>query len=111
MLRLHETGIEVWFKGGTSLSKGFGLIERFSEDLDLMVERGPVVALPDVSNWTSLNEVPVAQGQAFCRSLADAFTIPTVPVEQAVSRAEKYESIFPVQTLSPSSTTGMARNH
>lgn len=28
---LHAQGFEVWFKGGTSLSKGFGLIERFSE--------------------------------------------------------------------------------
>ncbi len=24
---LHETGLELWFKGGTSLSKGFGLIQ------------------------------------------------------------------------------------
>lgn len=29
---LHHLGLEVWFKGGTSLSKGFGLIDRFSED-------------------------------------------------------------------------------
>ena len=34
---LHDMGFDVWFKGGTSLSKGFGLIERFSEDLDLKV--------------------------------------------------------------------------
>jgi hypothetical protein len=27
------------FKGGTSLSKSFGLIERFSEDIDLAVDR------------------------------------------------------------------------
>ncbi len=27
------------FKGGTSLSKGYGLIERFSEDIDLAVDR------------------------------------------------------------------------
>ena len=27
------------FKGGTSLSKGFGLIERFSEDIDLSIRR------------------------------------------------------------------------
>jgi predicted nucleotidyltransferase component of viral defense system len=38
-------GFEVWFKGGTSLSKGFGLIERFSEDLDLKIEPGSVTAL------------------------------------------------------------------
>ncbi len=29
---LTTMGLDVWFKGGTSLSKGFGLIERFSED-------------------------------------------------------------------------------
>lgn len=27
------------FKGGTSLSKSFGLIERFSEDIDLVIDR------------------------------------------------------------------------
>ncbi len=27
------------FKGGTSLSKGFGLISRFSEDIDVTVSR------------------------------------------------------------------------
>lgn len=31
---------EVIFKGGTSLSKCFGLIDRFSEDIDLVVLRG-----------------------------------------------------------------------
>ena len=30
---------EFIFKGGTSLSKGFGLIERFSEDIDILVIR------------------------------------------------------------------------
>ena len=30
---------EVIFKGGTSLSKCFGLIDRFSEDIDLVVMR------------------------------------------------------------------------
>ena len=29
-----EVGIQVVFKGGTSLSKAYGLIERFSEDVD-----------------------------------------------------------------------------
>lgn len=28
------------FKGGTSLSKGFGLIERFSEDIDILIVKG-----------------------------------------------------------------------
>ena len=35
----HEIGKETIFKGGTSLSKCFGLIKRFSEDIDLVVLR------------------------------------------------------------------------
>jgi len=33
----NEIGAETIFKGGTALSKCFGLIERFSEDIDLVV--------------------------------------------------------------------------
>ena len=39
---IHNQGFDVWFKGGTSLSKGFELIKRFSEDLDLKIDPGPV---------------------------------------------------------------------
>ena len=37
--RLPERHPKLIFKGGTSLSKAFGLIERFSEDIDLVVHR------------------------------------------------------------------------
>jgi predicted nucleotidyltransferase component of viral defense system len=39
ILRIVATGFgdKVMFKGGTSLSKGWGLITRFSEDIDLFV--------------------------------------------------------------------------
>jgi hypothetical protein len=33
-----EMGRKILFKGGTSLSKVFGLIERFSEDVDLILD-------------------------------------------------------------------------
>lgn len=32
-----ETGVSAVFKGGTSLSKAFGLIRRFSEDIDMII--------------------------------------------------------------------------
>ena len=35
---LQETGLNFELKGGTSLSKGFGIINRFSEDIDLRIE-------------------------------------------------------------------------
>lgn len=36
---LFQTDCREWliFKGGTSLSKGFNIIERFSEDIDLAI--------------------------------------------------------------------------
>lgn len=36
---LHQLGDHLTFKGGTSLSKAYGLIDRFSEDIDLTIER------------------------------------------------------------------------
>ena len=37
--RLPASHPKLLFKGGTSLSKAFGLIQRFSEDIDLVVHR------------------------------------------------------------------------
>lgn len=36
---LPEWASQLTFKGGTSLSKGWGLIERFSEDIDIVISR------------------------------------------------------------------------
>lgn len=36
---MNASGSLLTFKGGTSLSKGFGIIERFSEDIDVVVDR------------------------------------------------------------------------
>ena len=35
---LQQQGFSFELKGGTSLSKGFGLIHRFSEDIDIRIE-------------------------------------------------------------------------
>ena len=40
LFQLPELGGHLTFKGGTSLSKVYGLIERFSEDIDLVVDKG-----------------------------------------------------------------------
>lgn len=41
LLRLSESRIPFVFKGGTSLSKCYGLIDRFSEDIDLSLSSKP----------------------------------------------------------------------
>jgi predicted nucleotidyltransferase component of viral defense system len=35
---LQQMGLSFELKGGTSLSKGLGIIDRFSEDLDIRIE-------------------------------------------------------------------------
>jgi hypothetical protein len=39
LFRLPEWGRNLTFKGGTSLSKEWGLIERLSEDIDIVIDR------------------------------------------------------------------------
>ncbi|MGB0372241.1 MAG: nucleotidyl transferase AbiEii/AbiGii toxin family protein [Opitutales bacterium] len=39
LFNLPEIGKALTFKGGTSLSKGWKLIERFSEDIDIVIDR------------------------------------------------------------------------
>lgn len=73
---LHQFGLEVWFKGGTSLSKGFGLIERFSEDLDLKVEPGPKSGLPRIENWKSEGKAATAMRREYFESLQRVVTVP-----------------------------------
>ena len=41
ILDLSKSEIPFVFKGGTSLSKAYGLIDRFSEDIDLSMNRKP----------------------------------------------------------------------
>lgn len=48
---LPENHPRLLFKGGTSLSKSFGLINRFSEDIDITVCRNdPLVSQPRTRN-------------------------------------------------------------
>lgn len=53
-LSLTEYNGQVFFKGGTSLSKAYGLIHRFSEDLDMLTYTGDITA--SKSKEKSLNK-------------------------------------------------------
>ena len=72
---LHAQGFEVWFKGGTSLSKGFGLIRRFSEDLDLKVAPGST-GIPAAQNWRSEGVNATAVRRGFFEALASTLRVP-----------------------------------
>ena len=51
---LQQQGYEFELKGGTSLSKGFKIIDRFSEDLDIHINPDPKYKL---TSRTKLIEV------------------------------------------------------
>lgn len=57
LFTLTEFGNRLTFKGGTSLSKGWKLIERFSEDIDVVIDRDALGfggnAAPDAPGITS----------------------------------------------------------
>ena len=52
---LQPGGPRLLFKGGTSLSKGYGLIERFSEDIDITVFRADIDAPASVEELEALS--------------------------------------------------------
>ena|GEM_PF-611230 len=86
---LHATGFEVWFKGGTSLSKGFSLIHRFSEDLDLKLDPGKV-ALPAVSNWKSEGIQATSQRRAYFEALPTLVCVPGTSAVLDPDSADKH---------------------
>lgn len=61
LARLPGVGVHLTFKGGTSLSKGWGLIERFSEDIDLVVGRDMLGFGGDASPEAARNRSQVAK--------------------------------------------------
>ena len=69
---LQQLGFTFELKGGTSLSKGYGLIHRFSEDIDILIH--PEGALPVGRNQNK--PAHVAARQAFYDELAATIAIP-----------------------------------
>jgi hypothetical protein len=53
--RLPQDGPRLLFKGGTSLSKGYGLISRFSEDVDVTVFRDDLGQRASVADLEALS--------------------------------------------------------
>ncbi len=85
---LHEQGFDVWFKGGTSLSKGFGLIERFSEDLDLKIEPGRQEQMPRVGSWKSESSKGTSERRTSFQWLAANMRVPGATVRLDTERSE-----------------------
>ena len=71
---LQQLGMAFELKGGTSLSKGYGLIDRFSEDIDILIH--PTQPVPTGRNHTK--PVHLEQRRAFFDGLVPQLTIPGI---------------------------------
>jgi hypothetical protein len=96
---LQDAGFAIWFKGGTSLSKGFHLIQRFSEDLDLRIDAGSHDSLETPATWDGRSGAQIRQRVAYFESLAAAIGIPDADVEQEAidekGRGARYRVRYP----------------
>lgn len=71
---LQQLGRQFELKGGTSLSKGFGLIHRFSEDIDIRI--APEGDLPVGANHNKPQHIEARRD--FYDGLASTLTIPGI---------------------------------
>lgn len=87
------------FKGGTSLSKGWGLIERFSEDIDIAIDR-EFLGLPGELSRTQISDKLRRASCSFVR------TDLKLAVEKGLKASGIPEKMFDVEVdVTPVSTT------
>ena len=68
LFRLPEWQDRLTFKGGTSLSKGWNLIQRFSEDIDMVIHREALGISGD-------NDPETAPSRKQCKRRLDDWTL------------------------------------
>ncbi len=89
--RFHKSklGESVVFKGGTSLSKAHGILERFSEDIDLALIREPSMTDAQCKTVIKAVERTISQGLSY---------VPGHPLESKHGRFRKTAYAFPTQS-------------
>lgn len=73
---LQDQGFDFFLKGGTSLSKGYDIIHRFSEDIDILI-----VPPQDMNIYTSKNhtkDIHIKSRRVFFDSLLQRIKIPGI---------------------------------
>ena len=83
---LKQLGLTFELKGGTSLSKGFGIIHRFSEDIDIRIE--PFDGLQVDTNPNHEKPQHIESRRQFYEKLRDKIKIPGIT---AVERDTTYD--------------------
>ena len=73
---LQQQGFQFELKGGTSLSKGFNIIERFSEDIDIQIHPYPSLHVKIGKNHDK--PIHIKGREDFFNSIAQTLHIPAM---------------------------------
>lgn len=73
---LQAQGMQFELKGGTSLSKGFGVIHRFSEDIDIRIE--PPADMQVATGRNQDKPAQKASRRSYYDAMAQRITIPGI---------------------------------
>jgi hypothetical protein len=102
--RRPEGSARLYFKGGTSLSKAYGLIERFSEDIDIGIYKADlnVPLEADIAALKSVNQqqkvlaeqVDEAARQYISGPLRELLSTEIADVEKSIDRAGHFSLSF-----------------
>ncbi len=87
LFSLPDVGSHLTFKGGTSLSKCYNVIKRFSEDIDISIER-PFLSKtqliePDKEKSNKENQKRLKELQLACKTKIDEIIVPSL--KQAIA--------------------------
>src|SRR5215813_11716010 len=90
--RLEAGGPRLLFKGGTSLSKGYGLISRFSEDIDITVFRSDIGEEADFQQLEALSKKKRGQRLDAIKTACQVYIDQRLRVELAALTKETMEA-------------------
>jgi len=95
LFSLPERGAHLTFKGGTSLSKCYNVIKRFSEDIDISIER-PFLSKtraiePDKEKSNKENQKRLKELQLVCKTKIDKTIVPSLKQAIASVLSDKEE--------------------
>jgi len=109
LFSLPEVGGHLTFKGGTSLSKCYNVIKRFSEDIDISIERTFLSKTktiePDKEKSNKENQKRLKELQEVCKTKIDEVIVPGLKQTIATALPNKKEWKIELDTEDPDGQT------
>ncbi len=108
LLELSKSPLPFVFKGGTSLSKAYSLIDRFSEDIDLSMNRKvtesekktvkkTIIGIADMLGLTLANENEVLSRYDYNKYVFEYDSLFSTHPLEIIVETSFYQSVYPVE--------------